>query len=68
MPHPKEPSVKSDPATHRPMQFTIRTALLAMLAVALAFGWYFNTPPLYDEKTLFPNGFAPAAQGWTRAK
>ncbi len=31
-------------------------------------GCYFNTPPLYDEKTLFPSGFAPAAQGWTRVE
>jgi uncharacterized protein YjbI with pentapeptide repeats len=27
---------------------------------------HFNTPPTYDDKTRFPNGFDPAAQGWNR--
>lgn len=26
---------------------------------------YFNAPPLYDEKTKFPAGFDPKAQGWS---
>ncbi len=28
---------------------------------------YFYRPPLYDKTTLFPNGFDPAAHGWSRA-
>lgn len=29
---------------------------------------YFETPPRYNTKTKFPEGFDPAAQGWARAE